>query len=318
MNTTMGFMLPYQHLIAGTTAGLVTTSLLYPLELVKTRMQVLQKEAGYATTAASIRSVLEGEGAGGMYRGITPALFASAGSWGGYFYFYELSKKRKLNAINMEGDANYGDTRVGAEKKLGVKDHLLSGIEAGVFLVMIFNPIFLVKTRMALQGTDTNNKRYAGMFDALKTIVREEGARGLYKGLVPALLLTSHGAVQFASYEYMKEATTKISESSMTSPLIKGFLSSFQSLLLGGVSKIIASSATYPYQVIKSRLQQRGTGGVYKYKGTLDCANKLWKEGGVRAFFRGIVPSTLKVAPGSALTFFVYEETVKFIRKGNE
>ena len=50
---------------------------------------------------------------------------------------------------------------------------------------------------------------------------------------------------------------------------------------------------------------------MYKYKGTIHCAVELWKEGGVVAFFRGIVPNLLKVAPGAALTFYVYEETLK-------
>ena len=303
---------PYHHLIAGTSAGLASTSVLYPLELIKTRMQVFQKEAGYSTTFQSLRSVLKSEGTSGLYRGMTPALVASSGSWGGYFYFYELSKKRKLGLLN-NGDANYGDESV-KNQKLGVTDHLLSGIEAGVMLVFIFNPIFLVKTRLALQGADPNKAKYRGMYDALSTIVREEGVKGLYQGLVPALFLTSHGAVQFASYEYMKEAMTNFSNADTTPVWAKNLIDPLQSLLLGGVSKIIASTTTYPYQVIKSRLQQRGDKGVYKYKGTLHCATSLWREGGVPAFFRGIVPNILKVAPGAALTFFVYEQTLKALR----
>lgn len=309
-------LIPYHHGIAGISAGLVSTGALYPLELIKTRMQVFQKDAGYSSTYQSLRSVLRSEGASGLYRGMTPALLASSGSWGGYFYFYELSKKRKLGLLNS-GNANYGDDDPAAavkNQKLGVTDHLLSGVEAGVMLVFIFNPIFLVKTRLALQGADPNKAKYRGMVDALTTIVREEGVKGLYQGLVPALLLTSHGAVQFAAYEYMKEKMTTFGNAETTPAWVKNVVNPLQSLLLGGVSKIIASTSTYPYQVIKSRLQQRGEKGVYKYKGTFDCARSLWREGGVPAFFRGIVPNILKVAPGAALTFFVYEETLKLLR----
>ena len=107
----------------------------------------------------------------------------------------------------------------------------------------------------------------------------------------------------------------KFASSDSTPVWMKNIIDPLQSLLLGGVSKIIASTTTYPYQVIKSRLQQRGEEGVYKYKGTIHCVTSLWKEGGMAAFFRGIVPNILKVAPGAALTFFVYEETLKFLRQ---
>lgn len=74
---------------------------------------------------------------------------------------------------------------------------MFAGVEAGCLLVLIFNPFWVVKTRLALQGAETGlQRRYTGMTDALKTIFKEEGFRGLYKGLVPALFLTSHGAIQ--------------------------------------------------------------------------------------------------------------------------
>lgn len=306
-----------EHLIAGTLAGLVSTVTLYPLELIKTRMQVIDGVArnAYMTTPGAIQSVLKSEGVPGLYRGMTPAIFASSGSWGGYFYFYEASKRRKLKA-KMENS----DEEEIKKTKLGVFDHLLSGIEAGSILVLLFNPVWLVKTRLALQDMPTevrkgkdavkNGRKYKGMVDALATIFREEGVKGLYQGVVPALLLTSHGAVQFAAYEYMKVIAQSVLHSDQQAPWV--------SIFLGGSSKIIASTITYPYQVIKSRLQQRGStvGGqaVYKYKGTIDCAMSLWKEAGIRGFFRGLVPNVMKVAPSAALTFVVYEEAMKILK----
>lgn len=72
-------------------------------------------------------------------------------------------------------------------------------MEAGVLLVFLFNPLWVLKTRMALQGAEVEaagQRKYSGLLEGLRVIVREEGVRGLYKGLVPALLLTSHGAIQ--------------------------------------------------------------------------------------------------------------------------
>lgn len=61
-------------------------------------MQVMDgSNQAYRTMRSSLQMVLKHEGFGGFYKGMSPALFAASGSWGGYFYFYELSKKRKTN-----------------------------------------------------------------------------------------------------------------------------------------------------------------------------------------------------------------------------
>lgn len=62
--------------------------------------------------------------------------------------------------------------------------------------MLIFNPLWVVKTRMTLQGAVSTARQYTGLVDAFRSIAREEGIRGFYKGVVPALLLTSHGAIQ--------------------------------------------------------------------------------------------------------------------------
>lgn len=95
----------------------------------------------------------------------------------------------------------------------------------------------------------------------------------------------------------------------------------YVSALLGGGSKIIASTVTYPYQVIKSRLQQRDqfvqNSSSPKYSGTLDCIQKIWRQDRIAGFFRGVVPNALKVAPSSALTFLVYEEALHMLKKAS-
>jgi solute carrier family 25 folate transporter 32 len=228
------------HGIAGFLGGFLSTAGLYPLELIKTRMQVQDSGKGtYRSINSSIRVVLEKEGFRGLYQGLTPAILGACGSWGGYFYFYEMAKKRKL-AQRTKND------------KLQTVDHLLAGTEAGVILVIIFNPLWLTKTRLALQGVSTTRKPYKGFIDCLVTIAKEEGIRGLYKGIVPALLLTSHGAIQFATYEYLK-TNAEILRNKNSNEVQPAWVS----LVIGAAAKIFASTVTYPYQVVKSRLQQR-------------------------------------------------------------
>ena len=115
------------------------------------------------------------------------------------------------------------------------------------------------------------------------TIAREEGPLALYKGAIPALMLVSHGAVQFVVYEWLKSEVPKLlhprqalqalqtqqSSGSSGSGSSGGGgrldrcessvpeLNSFHFLAMGAAAKVVASIATYPFQVVKTRLQQR-------------------------------------------------------------
>lgn len=154
--------------------------------------------------------------------------------------------------------------------------------------------------------------------DALRRIYKEEGFAGLYRGIVPALLLTSHGAIQFAVYEKLKTLTSEYADSNSTVAVMQE--SSFLPALTGGTSKVIASLITYPYQLIKSRLQQRSVFNdatqtmMPKYSGVIDCATKILRYEGPWAFFKGCLPNVLKVAPSAAVTFFVYEQSLKVFK----
>lgn len=95
----------------------MATVALYPLELVKTRMQVVEStKSPYSSLAKSFTTVVAREGYLGFYQGLFPAAIAAGGSWGGYFYFYEASKKRiqsnrtnknKLDVIDHVGFISY-------------------------------------------------------------------------------------------------------------------------------------------------------------------------------------------------------------------
>ena len=137
----------FQHLISGTTAGILTTVCLHPLDLIKTRFQVHEgnigrshKQAKYRSTWHGIRTIVSNEGLRALYQGITPATFGSGSAWGLYFFFYESYKKQ--NQFLLDGNKFYNN-------KTFV--NLCSSSQAGVTTVFITNPIWLVKTRMQVQ-----------------------------------------------------------------------------------------------------------------------------------------------------------------------
>ena len=149
-------------------------------------------DGAYNSMYTAIQLIVRQEGVIGLYRGLVPAVIASSGSWGGYFYFYEYFKQRNAQLYGSGNSSNKSTI------------HLMSGCQAGACLVLIFNPLWVVKTRLTLQGAVPSARQYTGLINAFTTMFKEEGIMGFYKGVVPAILLTSHGAIQFTVYEQLK------------------------------------------------------------------------------------------------------------------
>jgi solute carrier family 25 folate transporter 32 len=275
---------PYVHALAGISAGACSTTLLYPLDLVKVRFQAdtrLERMPGVLQAASK---VVRKEGVRALFNGLTPALLGSALSWGGFFYFYERFKPEEAGAVN----------------------HAVASIQSGACMVLLTNPVWLVKTRLQLQRSGQERVMYRGVGDAFRRIVKEEGWLALYRGILPALLLTSHGAVQFVVYEKLKSLRPPSTDYKA------------EALVYGALSKLAAATATYPYQVVKTRVQQRypasqrfvGNLPAGEVARTFRAVADTYRIEGARGFFKGCWPNALRVAPSAALTFWTYEVVV--------
>jgi solute carrier family 25 folate transporter 32 len=116
-------------------------------------------------------------------------------SWGMYFLLYERIKL---------GYRMAGGQDLTQPSTLTFWHHVGAGLQASALTALVANPLFLIKTRLQLQLRQAPGN-YTGMVHALRSIVGTEGVAGLYKGIGPALLLTSHGAIQFSVYERLKQ-----------------------------------------------------------------------------------------------------------------
>ncbi|KAG8441725.1 hypothetical protein GDO86_010781 [Hymenochirus boettgeri] len=285
----------YENLVAGLSGGVVSTLVLHPLDLVKIRFAVsdgLELRPKYRGIIHCLATVWRSEGLRGLYQGVTPNMWGAGASWGLYFFFYNAIK-----AYKKEGRA----------EDLTSTEHLLSAAGAGALTLCLTNPIWVTKTRLVLQydaGIDPSKRQYRGMFHALGMIYRNEGIPGLYKGFVPGLLGTSHGALQFMAYEELKMKFNKhLNRPSDTK------LSTLEYITMAALSKIFAVTATYPYQVVRARLQDQHS----RYTGVIDVISRTWRKEGVRGFYKGIVPNVLRVTPACCITFVVYENVSHFL-----
>ena len=104
------------------------------------------------------------------------------------------------------------------------------------------------------------------VLDGLVKLWRGEGLRGLYKGFIPALFGVSHGALQFMAYEEMKKlwqefqhppsSPSTLSINLQRNPNPNKDLGTVTYLIMAASSKVFATVCTYPYQVVRSRIQK--------------------------------------------------------------
>jgi len=240
-----------------------------------------------------------------MLSGLLPSMLGSGTAWGAYFYVYSKSKGRKSRSGKVLTDL----------------DNLLSATEAGVVVSLATNPIWVVKTRLQLQdrrafaqgASKASPRMYSGSMDCLRRIITEEGIGGLYRGLLPSLLLVSHGAIQLAVYERLKALAMSIPRKKVNQKSQKNRVQITEAGLCGALSKAAATIVTYPSQVLRSRLQQRMDIRELKYTGLLDVLGSTLRREGVRGLYKGLVPNLIRVMPQSAVTFLVYETVLHAI-----
>ncbi|KAF8049654.1 hypothetical protein N665_2159s0005 [Sinapis alba] len=239
----------WENATAGAVAGFATVAAMHPLDVVRTRFQVNDGRGfsalpTYKNTAHALFSIARLEGLRGVYAGFFPAVIGSTLSWSLYFFFYGRAKQRYARGRDDH-------------KLLTPPLHLASAAEAGALVCLCTNPIWLVKTRLQLQTPLHQTRPYSGLLDAFRTIMKEEGPRALYKGIVPGLVLqVSHGAIQFTAYEELRKVFVDFKEKKRkpeSSP--DSLLNSADYAALGGSSKVAAVLLTYPFQVIRARLQ---------------------------------------------------------------
>eukprot|EP01119_Soliformovum_irregulare_P002406 TRINITY_DN12662_c0_g1_i1.p1 TRINITY_DN12662_c0_g1~~TRINITY_DN12662_c0_g1_i1.p1 ORF type:complete len:287 (-),score=47.46 TRINITY_DN12662_c0_g1_i1:101-961(-) len=267
-----------KHIVAGASAGLCEVLVMYPLDVVKTRLQ-LQKtgEGKYTSVPQTFRTIIQEEGVGRLYRGIASPILAEA-------------PKR---AVKFAGNELYKPLFKSANGQLSYLGAGGAGVCAGVTEAFINCPFEVVKVR--LQSKD-NVGQYKGTVDATLKIAQQEGVLALYRGLEAQI---TRNAVWNGTYF----AIIPIVKDQLWTPDTKGseMLKNFTAGLVGGT---IATTLNTPFDVAKSRMQNmKGRPNPWSFVMLAD----IYRTEGFKACYKGLVPRLYRLGPGGGIMLLAFD-----------
>ncbi|KAJ6000049.1 hypothetical protein N7481_000458 [Penicillium waksmanii] len=276
------------HFALGSIAGAFGAFMVYPIDLVKTRMQNQRStrpgERLYNNSLDCAKKVIRNEGFTGLYSGVIPQLIGVAP---------EKAIKLTVNDL-ARGYFTDKDT-----KRIKWPAEVLSGGTAGACQVVFTNPLEIVKIRLQVQGEIAKNVEGVPRRSAL-WIVKNLGLVGLYKGASACLLRdVPFSAIYFPTYAHLK--------SDFFGETATNKLGVVQLLTAGAIAGMPAAYLTTPCDVIKTRLQVEARKGETKYTSLRHCAKTVWKEEGLQAFFKGGPARILRSSPQFGFTLAAYE-----------
>ncbi|XP_070771976.1 mitochondrial brown fat uncoupling protein 1 [Enoplosus armatus] len=264
-------------------ADLVT----FPLDTAKVRLQIQGEKTAvegirYRGVFGTISTMIRTEGPKSLYNGLVAG----------------LQRQVCFASIRIGLYDNVKDFYTGGKDNPGVLVRILAGCTTGAMAVSFAQPTDVVKVRFQAQMNLTGvARRYTGTMQAYKHIFQNEGIRGLWKGTLPNITRNALvNCTELVTYDLIKEAILRYKLMSDNLPC--HFVSAFGA---GFVTTVIAS----PVDVVKTRYMNSPPG---QYKSAINCAWTMLTKEGPTAFYKGFVPSFLRLGSWNVVMFVSFEQ----------
>ncbi|KAJ6184820.1 hypothetical protein N7519_006121 [Penicillium mononematosum] len=293
---------PWNGVVSGTTAAILANTLVYPLDIVKTRLQVqIQKRelkakgrdtiehAEYHNAVDTTLHILREDGIYGLYSGLNSSICGTASMNFAYFYWSAVARG-VLQSVPRLRDLSEANKIV---KELGL------GAVGGAMAQLCTNPIAVISTR---QQTRKAGEKGISMWTTMMEIVQsEDGWTGLWRGLKVNLILVVNPMITYGVYQSLRGRLVSL----------KKELSSLDAFLLGALSKVLATIATHPLIVAKTMLQSKPPEcrNGKPFKGFTEALAYVISNEGFFRLYKGLAPQIIKGFLVQGLMMMLKERT---------
>lgn len=297
----------WQHMMAGSFAGLAEHTVMFPVDTLKTHMQVLR-----SSPASTIQELVGAAGVPRLWRGVQSVFAGVIPAHAAYFSIYECCKPAFKDKVQRSSTAalidSWTDTPAGSTSAAVGSGAAVCVATAAHDLVM--TPTDVVKQRLQL-GLNQNS-----ISQAVGAILREQGPHAFVVALPVTLSMNlPYAALMGASNEVLRQRMTSTRDEAPSAVV---------HMIAGAGSGAFAAAITAPLDAVKTRLQTQhlslsASGAVASAEGTLlygsalEACKSLYREGGLAVFFRGAQARVLAHAPTVAICWTSYEGAKRFL-----
>ncbi|KAK7685802.1 hypothetical protein QCA50_011148 [Cerrena zonata] len=294
---------PLLDFFAGTVAGSVALAVGFPFDTVKVRFQNPSVAHKYRSTVHALTTIAREEGPRALFRGIASPLATAAPLNGLVFSSYRLFMHSQLDSDETDPS---------------LRQVALAGAGSGIVASLITTPVELIKIHQQSQQSPVHGQKPLSAAQVALSIVRKHGVRGLYRGITATALRDVGYGAYFAAYEatlmyFPSRKPSPHDHSSLMSEADSTIAShSWPALLTaGGLAGIAGWLGTFPFDVIKTRIQSTlGSGSENPYRNTWSTVVHSYRQEGFGVFFRGLAPTLVRAIPVNMVTFATFEMVI--------
>eukprot|EP00761_Pharyngomonas_kirbyi_P001954 gb/GECH01001958.1/.p1 GENE.gb/GECH01001958.1/~~gb/GECH01001958.1/.p1 ORF type:complete len:376 (+),score=79.15 gb/GECH01001958.1/:1-1128(+) len=348
-NKKNGLSTSQKDFIAGTVGGCGQVVAGHPFDTLKVRLQTQGPDARFKGAMDCFGQTIKKEGFFGLFKGmssplagvaaVNAVLFTSYGQASEYL----LGRRHRENArLSAQGT---DDSQLNVSNELTVNESIIAGSFAGFVNCFVICPVELIKARLQVQYESRSayksgsSNLYRGPMDVIRRMGAESpyGYFGPFKGMMATIYREVPAyAAYFGAYEAFKYifAYWRFKRFNPNTPLFnaskesidahRNQLNALELFVAGGMGGVGCWLASYPQDLIKSRLQIEPDNVKSKYRrqffdgGFFDCGRQIWKQEGWRGYWRGFTPTIVRAFWANAATFLAYEMSMKMLNRYSE